>query len=83
MAVFDTQDTKHKIIGIVAAELKIDKSKVTDNAQLADLGADSLSLLEIIFQLEEQFGIEIPDDQAEQFKTLQNVVDYVHARRTK
>ena len=83
MASFDRHDTRQKIVDIIASELKIDTSKITDTAQLADLGADSLSLLEIIFRLEEQFGLEIPDDQAEQFKTLQGVVDYVHSRRSK
>ena len=83
MASFDRNETKNKVIDIVVAELKIDKSKVTDAAQLTDLGADSLSLLEIIFQLEEQFGIEIPDEDAERMKTLNDVVEYVQIRRSK
>lgn len=83
MASFDRNETKQKVAAIVAAELKIDAGKVTETAQLADLGADSLSLLEIIFQLEEQFGIEIPDEAAERLKTVNDVVEYVHTRRTK
>ena len=83
MAVFDRQETKNKVVDLIAAELKVDKSKIQDNATLADLGADSLSLLEIIFQLEEHFGIEIPDEDAEKFKTFNDLVEYVQTRRTK
>ena len=74
---------KEKIADIIARELKIEPSKITEQSKLADLGADSLSLLEIIFQLEEQFGIEIPDEDAEKFKTFHDVVEYVQSRKTK
>ena len=83
MAEFTKQDTFEKIAALVASKLSIDKSKVTEKASLQDLGADSLDLVEIIMKLEEQFGVEIDDEKAEQFKSVTNVVNYIHSLRTK
>lgn len=44
---------------------------------MEDLGADSLDLVELIMALEEEFGIEIPDEAAEEIKTVQNAVEYI------
>jgi acyl carrier protein len=46
-----------------------------------DLGADSLDTVELIMQLEEEFGIEIPDENAEQMTTVQQAVDYIEANQ--
>ena len=83
MAEFDRQDTLNKVIVIVADKLSIDKNTIQGPATLQDLGADSLDLVEIIMKLEEQFGIEIDDEKAEQLKNVFDVVDYVHLLRTK
>lgn len=79
----DTQNTKDRVIVIIADKLSIDKGSITDTATLQDLGADSLDLVEIIMKLEEQFGIEIDDAKAEQLKNVKDVVDYVDSIRTK
>ena len=50
---------------------------------MADLGADSLDLVEIIMKFEEQFGIEINDEDAENMNNVGQVVDYIQQRRTK
>ena len=65
MSTFDMQDTFAKIVDIVGSKLDIDKKTITANSTFQDLGADSLDLLEIIMRLEEQFGIEINDEDAE------------------
>ncbi len=83
MADFDKQNTQDKVVAIVAAKLSIDKGTIKTDSTLVDLGADSLDLVEIIMKLEEQFGIEIDDAKAEQFKNIIDVVDYVHSIRTK
>jgi len=83
MAEFDKQNTQDKVITIIANKLSIDKGSIKPTANLQDLGADSLDLVEIIMKLEEQFGIEIDDAKAEQLKNVQDVVDYVHSIRTK
>ena len=83
MSTFDKQDTFIKIVDIVASKLDIDRKTITVDSTFQDLGADSLDLLEIIMRLEEQFGIEINDEDAENMHKLQDVVDYINERRTK
>jgi acyl carrier protein len=83
MSTFDKQDTFAKIVDIVASKLEIDKKTITSDSTFQDLGADSLDLLEIIMRLEEQFGIEVNDEDAEKMQRMQDVVDYVNERRTK
>lgn len=80
---FDTQDTFAKIVDIVASKLDVDKASITMESTFTDLGADSLDLLEIILKLEEQFGIEINDDDAEKMSKMSEVVAYINDRRTK
>lgn len=83
MSTFDKQDTFAKIVDIVASKLDIDKKTITSDSTFQNLGADSLDLLEIIMRLEEQFGIEINDEDAEKMQRMQDVVDYINERRTK
>lgn len=83
MAQFDKADTHNKVVDIVAHKLKIEKNTITPTATLQDLGADSLDMVEIIMKLEEQFGIEINDEDAEKLHNVGEVVEYVHGLRTK
>jgi len=83
MAEFDKKDTFNKVVDIITEKLNIDKSLITSDATLQSLGADSLDIVELIMRFEDQFGIEINDEDAEKLQTLAEVVDYVHARRKK
>ena len=83
MAGFDRADTSAKVIEIIAQKLKVDKNSVTPTSTLQDLGADSLDLVEIVMRLEEVFGIEINDEDAEKLHNVNDVVEYVHTLRTK
>jgi acyl carrier protein len=83
MSTFDKQDTLAKIVDIVAAKLDVDKGSITADSTFQDLGADSLDLLEIIMRFEEQFGMEINDEDAEKMHRMQEVIDYINERRTK
>ena len=83
MAQFSFDETFAKVADIVAEKLGIEKSRVTRESTLADLGADSLDLVEIVMKFEEQFGIEINDEDAEKMTTVSQVVDYIQQRRTK
>ena len=74
-------DTFSKIVNIVSEKLNIDKNLVVGSATLEDLGADSLDVIEIIMKIEETFEIQIDDQDAEQLRTLDAVVDYVHKLR--
>lgn len=80
---FNKTETFEKVVAIIAEKLKIDKKSITEESTLADLGADSLDLVEIIMKLEEQFGIEINDADADQLHNVLSVVDYVHLLRKK
>lgn len=81
MASFSRLDTYNKIVTLVAQKLSLQESAINQDSGLQDLGADSLDLVEIIMKLEEEFGIEIDDQKAEQLHTINQVVDYVHSLR--
>ena len=67
---------------IVVEKLQVDENQVTPEASfMEDLGADSLDTVELIMDLEEHFGIEIPDEEAEKLKTVQDAVDYITAKK--
>lgn len=71
----------NRIKPIIAKELDIDENKVTLTASFVDdLGADSLDSIEIIMALEEEFSIEILDEDAEKIKTIDDVVSYLATR---
>jgi len=70
--------TYDRLKKIVAEQLGVDESEVTPQASFVDdLNADSLDLVELIMSLEEEFGMEIPDEDAERIRTVQEAVDYV------
>ena len=74
-------DKLEKIREIIAKQLDIDPAEITPEATfIEDLGADSLDAVEIVMALEEAFCIEIPDEEAEQIKTVQNLLDAVQSR---
>ena len=71
-------NTLEKVTEIIIDKLDVDKSKVTLEAKfIDDLGADSLDTVELIMQFEEEFEIEIPDEEAEGIATVKNAVDYI------
>jgi len=72
-----------KVKEIVAEQLGKDEGEITTNASfIDDLGADSLDIVELVMKMEEEFGIEIPDEEAEKIKTVNDVVEYIktHAK---
>jgi len=83
MASFDKSDTRSGVVDIIAQELKVDKGTIADTVTLDALGADSLDIVQIIMHLEERFGMEINDEDAEHMRSLNDIVEYVHTRRTK
>lgn len=74
----DTEEVFEKIKSVVVEQLGVEESSVRmDSAFLDDLGADSLDIVEFIMALEEEFGIEIPDEDVEKISTVKDVVDYI------
>ena len=64
---------------IIAQELGVEMEKVTDDANFVeDLGADSLDTVELVMAFEEEFGIEIPDEDAEQMQTVGQAIGYLN-----
>jgi acyl carrier protein len=79
----DREEILTKIQEITADRLGVDETDVTPEASFReDLEADSLDLVELIMELEEQFGMEIPDEEAEKITTVEEAVDYVQEHQT-
>lgn len=67
-----------KVRDILVDQLDVEEEKVTMNASIQDdLGADSLDIVDLIMSLEEEFDVEIPDDQVEGMKSVGDIVKYV------
>lgn len=72
---------EEKVITLVADKLGVDKAEVTPDAVfIDDLGADSLDLVELIMAMEEEFGFEIADEEAEKLRTVGDVINFIKAR---
>ncbi len=75
------QDIEAKVREIVAQQLGKNVDQVTPEASFRDdLGADSLDVVELVMALEEEFGIEIPDEDAEKISTVGQAIDYIKAK---
>ncbi len=70
-----------KIKSIVVDQLGVDEDQVTEDASfIDDLGADSLDTVELIMAFEEEFDVEIPDEDAQKIKTVKDVIEYIEAK---
>ncbi len=69
---------EQRVIDIVSEHFADDKEKITRKTTfIEDIGADSLDIVEFVMELEEEFDIQIPDDQAEKIKTVGEAIDYI------
>ena len=67
-----------KVKSIIVEQLGVDSEEVTPAASFTDdLGADSLDIVELVMAFEEEFGIEIPDEDAENITTVQDAINYI------
>ena len=73
-------DVASRVKAIIVDKLGVEESEVTTEASFTnDLGADSLDTVELIMEFEKEFGISIPDDQAEKIGTVGDAVSYIEA----
>lgn len=74
-------ELESKIKGIIAEQLNVEAASVTPDASFVDdLGADSLDIVELVMAMEEEFNLEIPDEDAEKIKSVGDVINYVQAK---
>ena len=74
--------TLDKVKEVIIDKLGVEEDKIVPEASFVDdLGADSLDTVELIMQLEEEFGIEIPDEDAEKMTNVKSVVGYIEANQ--
>ncbi|AFS54325.1 acyl carrier protein [Leptospirillum ferriphilum] len=72
---------EERVKKIIAEQLGVEDEEVNPESRFVeDLGADSLDTVELVMALEEEFGIEIPDEDAEKIATVQNAIDYISER---
>lgn len=75
---------EERVIDIVCEHLAVSKEQVSrPTSFIEDLGADSLDIVEMIMELEEEFEIQIPDEQAEKIKTVGEAIDYIESELRK
>ena len=86
MAAEEKKEIVEKVKQIISEQFGVDEDEVTPSATFVDdLGADSLDQVELVMALEEPFGLEIPDEDAEKIRTVQDAIDYIdkHAKVSK
>ena len=73
-------EVRIKVVDIIANQLGVDKEQITPGANVIDdLGADSLDIVELVMALEESFDLEIPDEDAEKIRTVQDILSYLES----
>jgi len=76
----NTVETKVK--SIIAEQLGVGEDEIKpESSFIDDLGADSLDIVELVMAMEEEFDVEIPDEQAESIKTVKDAVDYINSHK--
>lgn len=77
------QEILDRVKKVTVEKLSVKEDEVVETASFQeDLGADSLDVVELVMALEEEFGIEIPDDDVTNLKTVQNAVDYIKSKQS-
>ena len=75
-------NVESKVKGIIAEQLGVSEEEIKITSSfIEDLGADSLDIVELVMAMEEEFEVEIPDEEAENIKTVQDAVNYVNTHK--
>ena len=74
-------DNSERVKDIIEKELGVEREKLTNDASfIDDLGADSLDIVELVMAFEEEFSVEVPDEDAEKLQTVGDVIKYIQER---
>ncbi|QKX03145.1 acyl carrier protein [Wolbachia endosymbiont of Litomosoides sigmodontis] len=76
------EDIEEKVKKIVLEHISKDVEKFNNFSKLSEHGADSLDAVEIIMAIEEEFGIEIPDEDAQKMETMEQIVEFINNKKT-
>jgi acyl carrier protein len=77
----DREQVSERLGGVLVSELGLDAEKINDNAHFEeDLDVDSLGVVELLMALEDEFGVKIPDEEAESIMTVGQAIDLVHGK---
>jgi len=80
----EEKSVEQKVTDIIVEQLGVNPEQVTPKASfIEDLGADSLDIVELVMAFEEEFGVEVPDEEAEKLQTVQDVIDYIKDKAAK
>ncbi len=75
------EDIEEKVKKIILEQISKDVEKFNSSSKLSEHGADSLDAVEIIMAAEEEFGIEIPDEDAQKMETMEQIVEYINSKK--
>ena len=77
-----TGNVEQKVKGIIAEQLGVAEDEIkTTSSFIEDLGADSLDIVELVMAMEEEFEVEIPDEEAENIKTVGDAINYINTHK--
>jgi acyl carrier protein len=75
-------NVEQKVKGIIAEQLGVSEDEIKPTSSfIEDLGADSLDIVELVMAMEEEFEVEIPDEEAENIKTVQDAINYINTHK--
>jgi len=71
-----------QIVEMISKQLKAEPGKIFPETRIAeDLGADSLDIVELLMEIEDEFGVKVPDEDIQDLRTVKDIADYVESRR--
>lgn len=81
MEKMDSQQLEAKVIEVISKKLNIDAANVSSSSRFQeDLGADSLDIVELLMEIEEEFGVSIPDEESEKLKTVGDACNFIASK---